>query len=582
MSNTFKNYLLCYGRLALFWCIVSLSLLVGQSAFAQSKGFFPPAPSAQNQGSGNKAVPTKGIQAQTVSGISGVGTNTQVQPSKTIVRPTFDLGPGGKLTIKDSAFKNGSAAIEPAIIPWFEALGEYLKARPELEVEIRGHASSEGDPATNQRLSEERAATARKYLVDFYGIAESRIRIRGFGDKAPLLSNDNERGRAQNRRVEIVGLSSATQKSLTTESGTAASGDGRVTSMLGRVQIRAPWELDFHNTHVGERIFEYHRIVTGENSRAEITFFDSSKIQVYENTSMIIYSPSSGRSGDKPRENVKLIEGNLFVKLNGNDSAGTSPFLVQTTQSSISLDTSSARIGIDSGGRSTVSVFGGTAKVRLNDTTQGNSELEVGEGFGVALQQGGGSSKRRIPSQPELLSPDLSMSETLVLPTPVIFQWSRRAPLTRLEIAADAGFAQVLTRQVFSKNDSLAVKLDSGTYYFRLTSIDEFNIESKPIEGSFMVGGAGARPLFRIAGFILFLIAAALVWASVLANTPFQVRTIRAWAVENQTLQFSMQQNSSYLLYRFLNWTLDHRSLLLIMRSLAALSFLLGMYIVWQ
>lgn len=567
----------------LLCCIFSVPLAWQQSARAQSKGFFPPSPSTQNQGVGN--VPsTKGAQGQV---LSKQGANAQVpiakiQTAKTIVRPTFDLGPGGRLTIKDSAFKNGSAAIEPEIMPWFEALGEYLKARPELEVEIRGHASSEGDPATNQRLSEERAATARKYLVDVYGIPENRIRIRGFGDTAPLLSNDNERGRSQNRRVEIVGLSSATQKSLTTESGTAASGDGRISSMLGRVQIRAPWELDFHITRVGERIFEYHRIVTGENSRAEITFFDSSKIQVYENTSMIIYSPSSGRSGDKPRENVKLIEGNLFVKLHGSDSAGTSPFLVKTTQSSISLDTSSARIGIDNGGRSTVSVFGGTAKVRLNDTTQGNSELEIEEGFGVALQQGGGSSKRRIPPPPQLLSPDITLSEMLVLPTPVVFQWSRRAPLTRLEIATDAGFAEIITRQVFSKNDSLAVRLDSGTYYFRLTSIDEFNIESKPTGGSFMVTGTGARPLFRIAGFLLFLIAFALIWASILGNTPFQVRTIRTWSVENQALRFSMHHNSSYLLYRFLSITLDHRSLLLIMRSLAGLSFLLGMFIVWQ
>lgn len=593
----FKMYILCafFFSLNVMGIVHNVSRLfavgiliyvgVVMTAFAQQKNsvqknFFPPPPV---QGAGGKtgaslAKPsTSAVQQKQAS----YPVQTQV-PTRNIVRPTFDLGPGGKLTIKDSAFKNGSSAIEPASLFWFEALGEYLKARPELEVEIRGHASSEGDPATNKRLSEERAATAKKYLVEVYKIDEKRIQTRGFGDTSPLQSNDNERGRAQNRRVEIVGLSSATQKSLTTETGSAASGDGKISYMNGKVQIRAPWELDFHTTHVGERIFEYHRIITGENSRAEITFFDSSKIQVYENTSMIIYSPSGNRAGDKPRENVKLIEGNMFVKLNGGENAASSGFLVQTTQSSITLDTSSVRIGIDSGGRSTVSVFGGTAKVRLKDSTSNNGqELEVEEGFGLSLQ-GGSQSKRKIPTEPKLLSPSPEASATLALPSPVLFQWSRRAPMTRLEIASDPAFAEMITRQVFAKNDSLSMKLDSGTYYFRLTSIDEFNIESKPIEGTFRVSGKGALPLFRLSGFVLFLLAAGLIWASILANTPFQVRTIHSWAVQNQSLQFAMHENPNNLLYRFAQYSLDHRSLLLILRSLAALSFIVGMYIVWQ
>lgn len=306
----------------------SADLLAQQATTQQPlKRFFPPTAATTKSGTKNSgtAKPDKN------SGTGQTGTAVQQAPAaaqtpypaatqapspvRNIVRPTFDLGPGGKLTIKDSAFKNGSSAIEPASVPWFQALGEYLKVRPELEVEIRGHASSEGDPATNMRLSEERAETAKRYLVEVYGIPADRIKTRGFGDTAPLQANTDERGRAQNRRVEIVGLSSATRKSLTTESGIASSGDGRISGMKGKVQVRAPWELDFHLTRVGEKIFEYHRIITSENSQAEITFYDSSKIQVYENTSMIIYSPSGNRAADKPRENVKLIEGNLFGRV---------------------------------------------------------------------------------------------------------------------------------------------------------------------------------------------------------------------------------------------------------------------------
>jgi hypothetical protein len=176
----------------------------------------------------------------------------------------------------------------------------------------------------------------------------------------------------------------------------------------------------------------------------------------------------------------------------------------------------------------------------------------------------------------------MTLASTLALPSPVLFQWSRRAPLTRIEVARDPAFANMIARQVFSKNDSLSVNLDSGMYYFRLTSIDELNIESKPVEGMITVSGKGAPPVFRVIGFLLFLVAAGLIWGSILANTPFQVRTINSWAVQNQTLQFQVNSNQSNLVYQFAGLVLDHRSLLLIMRSLAALSFMVGMYIVWR
>jgi hypothetical protein len=168
----------------------------------------------------------------------------------------------------------------------------------------------------------------------------------------------------------------------------------------------------------------------------------------------------------------------------------------------------------------------------------------------------------------------------LAVPSPVVFQWARRAPFTRLEVANDASFTSLVYRHVFQAGDSVSMRLDSGQYYYRIASLDEYGIESKPIEGTLNVVGSGKSTVFRVMGFLLFLLAAILIWASILVNTPFNAQYIKGWAVENGRLQFGFERNMNYLLYRIRNYTLDHRSLLLIMRSIAAIFILLAMYIV--
>lgn len=495
----------------------------------------------------------------------------------------FDLGPGGKLSVQDSAFKVGSAALEPTSLPFFNALGEYLLARPDLEIEIRGHASSEGDFAKNMQLSTDRAASAKQYLVQTYGILPSRIQIKGYGDTRPIKSNTDEKGRSQNRRVEIVGLSSVTQKALTTETGQAAEGIGNLSDMDGKVQLRAPWELALHNARANDEIHEYHRINTGENSRAEITFKDKSKIQISENTSMQILSPNRDRSADKPQENVRLVRGNLFVKLNG-QSNPNDKFLVKTDESAIEFDRNNAgKITVDSNKRATVSVFeGGNARVKLNSASGGDSTIEVESGFGFSMQgNSGGGTIRRIPDKPELLAPEPTFAGLLALPSPVLFHWERRAPFTRLEIANDEAFTSLVYRHMFEAGDSVAMRLDSGDYFYRISSIDEYGIESKPVEGRLTVAGSGKAPAFRASAFVMFLLAVALIWASILVNTPFQARYIKALSVAEGNLRFDYMRNANYLLYQFRSYALEHRSLLLIMRSVAALLILVAVYIIW-
>jgi outer membrane protein OmpA-like peptidoglycan-associated protein len=69
-------------------------------------------------------------------------------------------------------------------------------------VSVEGHSSLEGNPRSNMALSEERAATVKKYLVS-KGITEGRISSKGFGSTQPIIKGTTEKANIQNRRVEI-------------------------------------------------------------------------------------------------------------------------------------------------------------------------------------------------------------------------------------------------------------------------------------------------------------------------------------------------------------------------------------------
>ncbi|HEU4609821.1 MAG TPA: OmpA family protein, partial [Chitinophagaceae bacterium] len=78
-----------------------------------------------------------------------------------------------------------------------------LNDYPNTNIEVQGHTDSKGTEAYNLGLSQRRAGTVASYLLQ-KGIASGRINTKGYGETAPVASNDTEDGRAQNRRVDFV------------------------------------------------------------------------------------------------------------------------------------------------------------------------------------------------------------------------------------------------------------------------------------------------------------------------------------------------------------------------------------------
>ena len=71
-------------------------------------------------------------------------------------------------------------------------------------IEVAGFASSDGDPALNERLSQRRADAVVRYLTENHAIPLRRLVTPfGFGEKNPVADNATREGRQQNRRVEV-------------------------------------------------------------------------------------------------------------------------------------------------------------------------------------------------------------------------------------------------------------------------------------------------------------------------------------------------------------------------------------------
>ena len=77
-----------------------------------------------------------------------------------------------------------------------------MKENTDLKLAIDGHTDDVGNDAFNQKLSENRAAAVKAYLVK-KGVDESRLESVGHGETEPVADNKTAAGRQKNRRVEL-------------------------------------------------------------------------------------------------------------------------------------------------------------------------------------------------------------------------------------------------------------------------------------------------------------------------------------------------------------------------------------------
>ncbi|WP_341675477.1 OmpA family protein [Niveibacterium sp. SC-1] len=118
------------------------------------------------------------------------------------------LNDAGKVDVYGFRFDTGKAVLRSESKATLGELATVLNDNPSLKIEIIGHTDNVGDETANQTLSEARAQAVAAALGEQHGIDAGRLAVSGQGASQPLADNKNEAGRAKNRRVEIVALSS--------------------------------------------------------------------------------------------------------------------------------------------------------------------------------------------------------------------------------------------------------------------------------------------------------------------------------------------------------------------------------------
>ncbi|MEO4048174.1 OmpA family protein [Pseudomonas sp. CAU 1711] len=110
---------------------------------------------------------------------------------------------GLMMTLGDVLFDAGRSELKASANRTILKLVQFLQINPRRNVRIEGYTDNRGKAAENLELSRARAQTVADLLIDL-GIDARRIEVKAYGEAHPLAENASARGRAQNRRVEIL------------------------------------------------------------------------------------------------------------------------------------------------------------------------------------------------------------------------------------------------------------------------------------------------------------------------------------------------------------------------------------------
>ena len=102
-------------------------------------------------------------------------------------------------------FDFNKATLKPESTPVLQQVLALSQASPTLKLEIQGHTDNVGSDDYNLTLSRARAAAVKDWLTA-HGANAALLSANGYGKGRPIASNDDDTGRARNRRVEVARL----------------------------------------------------------------------------------------------------------------------------------------------------------------------------------------------------------------------------------------------------------------------------------------------------------------------------------------------------------------------------------------
>lgn len=147
---------------------------------------------------GGVAVNHDGCASKSMLAGVGVKKETRLASARNVQHQTETIGEFQKILFDFDQYE-----LKPQYYSALDEVAAMLSQNPATRIEIQGHADNIGTASYNQNLSEKRARAVRNYFVR-KGVEEDRLFPEGFGFTKNVASNENEAGRALNRRVELA------------------------------------------------------------------------------------------------------------------------------------------------------------------------------------------------------------------------------------------------------------------------------------------------------------------------------------------------------------------------------------------
>lgn len=101
-------------------------------------------------------------------------------------------------------FDIDKADIRPEYHDEVAKVGDFMKKYPTTTAVIEGHTDNVGTAEYNMGLSQRRAESVVNYLVEKFGIENSRLSAKGYGLTRPVADNSTNEGKQLNRRIEAI------------------------------------------------------------------------------------------------------------------------------------------------------------------------------------------------------------------------------------------------------------------------------------------------------------------------------------------------------------------------------------------
>lgn len=110
---------------------------------------------------------------------------------------------GVVVNLPDVLFEFNSDRLTPQAVDTVDEIGKVLSTVRGRTIAVEGHTDSIGSVQYNKDLSERRAGSVSNAL-ERQGVDRGQMQVRGYGEGAPIATNNTDAGRARNRRVEVI------------------------------------------------------------------------------------------------------------------------------------------------------------------------------------------------------------------------------------------------------------------------------------------------------------------------------------------------------------------------------------------